>query len=140
MEDIEVEKEEIFDPLKGAVDYLDKILLKKEIISDALDSEDYETAWQEFENLIDGIETLNNLLYSIEGILDLDYSQLEYQGEKLDNYINHLNDFLSNKLITAIEDKDYLRISDLINYELEIHIKEYKKVFNFLLEYLNNNN
>mgnify|MGYP006273840959 CR=1 FL=1 len=135
---IKLEENRIISPLEGAEDYLDKILLKKELISDALDTEDYETAWHEFENLIDGIETLNNLLYNIEEVLDLNYTRLNYQGEKIKYYINQLNDFLSDKLIIAMENKDYLKISDLINYELEIHIQEYKKVFDFLLQYIEN--
>lgn len=135
---LKLEENRIISPLEGAEDYLDKILLKKELISDALDTEDYETAWHEFENLIDGIETLNNLLYNIEEVLDLNYTRLNYQGEKIKYYINQLNDFLSDKLIIAMENKDYLKISDLINYELEIHIQEYKKVFDFLLQYIEN--
>lgn len=129
-----IEKKEIYEPLEGAIDYLDKILLNKELIANALNEEDYETAWQEFENMIDGIETLNNLLYRVEDILGLDYHQIEYNGSELDYYITQLNDFLSRKLITAMKDKDYLKLSDLINYELEVHIKEYKKVFDFLLD------
>ena len=137
--DIKIEENKILNPLKGARDYLDKVLLKKELISNALEEEDYETAWQEFENMVDGIETLNNLLYRVEDILQLDYNQLNYQEKELNYYINQLNVFLSNKLITAMENKDYLRISDLINYELEVHIKEYKKVFSYLLEYITDN-
>ena len=137
---LKLEENRIISPLEGAEDYLDKILLKKELISDALDTEDYETAWQEFENLIEGIETLNNLLYRIEDILELDYSRLKYQEKNLEYYINQLNEFLSNKLITAMENKNYLKISDLINYELEIYIQEYKKVFSYLLKYIKNKN
>ncbi|GAB6100044.1 hypothetical protein JCM16358_19230 [Halanaerocella petrolearia] len=136
--DIEIEQAELLNPLEGAVDYLNKVLLKKELISDALDEEDYEIAWQEFGNLIDGVENLNKLLYNIKNILGLDYSQIKYEGKELNHYIEQFNNFLANKLIIAMENEDYLQISDLINYELEVHIKEYKKIFIRLLNYITN--
>ena len=38
-------KEEVIEPLEGAINYLDQVFLNKELISDALDDEDYQKAY-----------------------------------------------------------------------------------------------
>lgn len=130
-------KEEVIEPLEGAINYLDKVFLNKELISDALDYEDYQKAWEEFENLISGIETLNELLNNIKNLLGLDYEELKYEGKKINSYIEDFNVFLKDDLMIAMENKDYMLVSDLINYELQKHLKEYQKIFIFLLDYVN---
>ena len=131
-----VKEADIIDMLEGAIDYLDQVFLNKELISNAVEEENYNEAWQEFNNFISGIETLNQLLYNLKPVLNIDYESLEYEGRTLNHYIEQLNNFLSNELSTAMEDKDYILVSDLINYELQIHLKEYQKVFIYLLNYV----
>ena len=131
-----VEKKEIIEMLEGAIDYLDQVFLNKELISNAVEEENYDVAWQEFDNFISGIETLNQLLYNLKPVLDLDYDKLVYEEKSLNIYIEQFNDFLSNKLISAMENKDYILVADLINHELQIHLKEYQKVFIYLLNYV----
>lgn len=132
----EITKEDIIEPLEGAIDYLDQIFLNKELISEALDEEDYETAWNEFNNMISGIETLNDLLVNVKNIYGLDYTELYYKGSNLNEYIKEFNLFLSDELMAAMENKDYMLVSDLINYELQKYLKQYQKVFIFLLDYV----
>lgn len=132
----EITKEDIIEPLKGAIDYLDQIFLNKELISEALDEENYEVAWNEFNHLISGIETLNDLLVNVKSIYGLDYNQLYYKGSNLNEYIKDFNLFLSDELMIAMENKDYVLVSDLINYELQKYLKQYQKVFIFLLDYV----
>ncbi len=134
----EITKEDIIEPLKGAIDYLDQIFLNKELISEALDEENYETAWNEFNHMISGIETLNDLLVNIRNIYGLDYNELYYKGSNLNEYIKEFNLFLSDELMVAMENKDYILVSDLINYELQKYLKQYQKVFIFLLDYVKN--
>lgn len=131
-----IEKKEVIELLEGAIDYLDKVFLKKNLISDPLEEENIDLAFQEIENFISGIETLNQLLYNLQDLLDLDYEEIKYEGSTLNNYIVEFNKFLSNKLLEAIENEDYLLISDIVNHELSIHLKEYQKVFICLLDYV----
>ena len=130
-------KEAIIEPLEGAINYLDQVFLNKELISDALDDENYQKAWEEFENLILGIETLNELLNNIKNLLGLNYKELEYEDKKINSYIEDFNVFLKDDLMIAMENKDYVLVSDLINYELQTYLKEYQKIFIFLLDYVN---
>lgn len=132
----EITKDDIIEPLNGAIDYLDQIFLNKELISEALDEEKYEAAWNEFNNLISGIETLNDLLVNVKNIYRLDYTELYYKGSNLNEYIEQFNLFLSDELMVAMENNDYILVSDLINYEFQKYLKQYQKVFIFLRDYV----
>lgn len=131
-----ISQEELINPIKGAISYLDKAFLNKDIISEAINEENYQVAWKEMENLISGIETLNELLYHIKKLLDLDYEDLKYEGKSLSIYIEDFNNFLKDDVLGAMENKDYVLVSDLINYELQSYLKEYQKVFIFLFDYV----
>ncbi|AGB42141.1 hypothetical protein Halha_2267 [Halobacteroides halobius DSM 5150] len=134
--DVDIEKEEIIEPLQGAIDYIDKVLLRKDLISQALEEENYGVAFEKFNNLISGIESLNQLLYNVDSLLPVDYNELQYEGRVINDYIKQFNDFLAGELIIAMKNEDYFLLSDLIHYELEVHLKEYRKIFICLLEYI----
>lgn len=132
----ELKKEQLLNPLEGAIDYLEMINQKKGLISDPLSTEDYQTAFKELNNFIDGINELNQLLYTISELLDINYENLKYQEENLNYYITHFNSFLTEDLIPAMENQDFMLLSDLINYELESYLADYKKVFLKLIKYI----
>lgn len=140
MEEIKINKSKIIEPLNGAQDYLDKLILKKDLIIKPLDNEEYQKAFKEFNNMIDGIEVLNNLLVNIKALAELQLDKLYYRDESLLMRINEFNKFLSDNLIESMKNEDYQLISDLLEYEFNSYINRYKEVFIYLEEYFNKKN
>ena len=135
----ELTKENLISPIQGAIDYLELIKEKKGLITEPLAKENYSIAFKELNNFINGINELNQLLYSLGDLLEVDYEELNYEENSLNYYINEFNQFLLNDLIPAMENQDYILLSDLINYELEKHLETYKKAFIKLKEYTKSN-
>ncbi|MGM0370459.1 MAG: hypothetical protein ACQEP9_08560 [Bacillota bacterium] len=134
----DVTKDDLLEPVKGAQDYLQMVIENKNLIVVPLTNEEYETAWAEIDNLITGINELNSLLHSIKNLLNIDYKKLNYDNNTLEYYIKQLNNFLEEEIISAVENEDYILLTDLINYELESNLKSYKQVFIKLEEHINN--
>ena len=136
----EVSKNDIKEPIEGAINYLDKIMLYKNSISNHLIQEDYNKAWQKFDELLDGLDTLNQLLINIKNLLSLNYENLYCQGrtKTINEAIKEFNSFL-NKIIDGMENKDYLQVSDLIEFEFDEYIELYKSIFESLLEFVKEN-
>jgi hypothetical protein len=135
MKNKKINKEELIEPILGAQDYLDKLVLKKDLIIEPLDREEYGKAFKEFNNMIDGIDVLNNLLINIKAIADLKLANLYYKNESLLIRINDFNKFLSGDLIESMKNEDYQLISDLLEYEFNSYINRYKEVFIYLEKY-----
>lgn len=135
----DITKKEILDPLNGAIDYLDKLIEKKNLIVDPIENENYNLAFKEFENMINGIDVLNTLLLSVKSIEDLELAAMEYRDENLLVNINVFNDFLSKELVEAMKNEDYQLVADLLTYEFEENIEKYKLVFKGLEKYFKEN-
>ena len=134
-----VKKEDILETIDGAIDYLEKISNKKDFILEPIEEENYERAFQEFENMIDGIDVLNQLLTSLQSIGKLNLSELEYKDKSITKYINEFNTFLSKELIESMKNEDYQLVYDLLKYEFDEKISNYKEIFIFLAEYFEEN-
>ena len=134
-----VKKEDILETIDGAIDYLEKISNKKDFILKPIEEENYERAFQEFENMIDGIDVLNQLLTSLQSIGKLNLSELEYKDKSITKYINEFNTFLSKELIESMKNEDYQLVYDLLKYEFDEKISNYKEIFIFLAEYFEEN-
>lgn len=131
-----IDRDEMILSLEGAIEYLDKIVYKKEFITIPLEDEDYKIAFKEFENMIEGLDILNELLIIIKDIENIDYSKLIYENKSLIIYINEFNDFFSSKLIESMKNQDYQLVIDILNYEFEDELNKYKHVYIYLLNYL----
>ena len=136
----EFSKNDIKEPIEGAINYLDKIMLYKNSISNHLIQEDYNKAWQKFDDLLDGLDTLNQLLINIKNLLSLNYENLYCQGrtKTINEAIKEFNSFL-NKIIDGMENKDYLQVSDLIEFEFDEYIELYRNIFDSLLDFVKDN-
>jgi hypothetical protein len=135
----DITKKEILDPLNGAIDYLDKLIEKKNLIVDPIENENYNLAFKEFENMINGIDVLNTLLVSVKSIEDLELANMKYEDENLLVNINDFNNFLSKELVEAMKNEDYQLVADLLTYEFEEYIEKYKLVFKGLEKYFKEN-
>jgi hypothetical protein len=128
----EIDKNDIIEPLQGSIDYLNKVLLYKNSISNKLNQENYNNAWEKFEEMIDGLVKLNQLLINIQNILSIDYKEVYHENKTIAERINKFNNFL-NEIISGMENKDYLEVADLIEFEFDEYLRSYKKVFINLL-------
>ena len=137
----EVSKSDIREPIEGAINYLDKVMLLKVSISNHLIKEDYNTAWNNFEDMIEGLETLNQLLINVQKLLSLNYDNFYCQSrtKSIKEAIEEFNLFL-NKIIKGMENSDYLQVSDLIEFEFDEYIELYKDVFKSLLDFVKETN
>jgi hypothetical protein len=135
----DITKKDILEPLEGAIDYLDKLIEKKHLIVEPIENENYNLAFKEFENMINGIDVLNTLLLSVKSIEDLELETMEYRNENLLININDFNNFLSKKLVEAMKNEDYQLVADLLTYEFEKNIEKYKLVFKGLEKYFKGN-
>lgn len=127
------DNEKIIELLQGAIGYLNKVQKRKNLISDPLQNENYSLMLKEFNNLINGLEALNELLQQIEVIFAIDYTKETYKGKVLKKYIDEFNSFLMS-LIEAMENEDYFLVADLVEYEFDNYLNQYKKVFVYLLD------
>ena len=136
----EVSKNDIKEPIKGAINYLDKVKLYKDSIPNHLIKEDYDKAWQKFDDLLNGLDTLNKLLINIKNLLSINYENFYCQGRSktINEAIEEFNSFL-NKIIEGMENKNYLRVSDLIEFEFDEYVELYKSIFESLLEFVKEN-
>ena len=134
-----VKKEEILETINGAINYLERISNKKDFILKPIEEENYERAFQEFENMIDGIDVLNQLLVSLQSIGKLNLSELEYKDKSIEKYINEFNSYMSEELIESMKNEDYQLVYDLLKYEFDEKISSYKEIFIFLAEYFEEN-
>lgn len=135
----EVKKEDVLKTINGAIDYLEKISNKKDFILEPIEEENYKRAFKEFENMIDGIDVLNQLLISLQSIGKLNFSEVEYKEKTIKKYINEFNTFLSQELIESMKNEDYQLVYDLLKYEFSEKISKYKEIFIFLSEYFEEN-
>jgi hypothetical protein len=136
MTETDLNKSEFIEPLQGAIDYLDQVIENRSSVTVPLDNENYGLAFEELNNFIEGIDHLNQILYYIADILDINYENLSCKEETVSYYIDQFNSFLVDELIVAMENKDYMLLSDLINYELENYLIDYQKSFKKLINYL----
>lgn len=135
-----VDKNDIREPIEGAIIYLDKVNLYKDSIPNHLIKEDYQKAWEKFDDMLDGLDTLNQLLINIKNLLSINYENLYIQNrtKTITEVINEFNLFL-NKIVEGMENKDYLLVSDLIEFEFGEYIELYKSVFESLLDFVKEN-
>ena len=81
---------------------------------------------------IDGLEWIYNILYSIENISTINYTEIGFQ-KTFDKYQDIIRDILE-----SLEDKDEMLLADLMEYEIPDIVEEIKeflpKIYEFLLE------
>ena len=81
---------------------------------------------------IDGLEWIYNILYSIENISTINYTEIGFQ-KTFDKYQDIIMDILE-----SLEDKDEMLLADLMEYEIPDIVEEIKeflpKIYEFLLE------
>ena len=135
-----VTKNDIREPIEGAIIYLDKVVLYKDSIPNHLIKEDYQKAWEKFNDMLDGLDTLNQLLINIKNLLSINYENLYIQNrtKTINGVIDEFNLFL-NKIVEGMENKDYILVSDLIEFEFGEYIESYKRVFETLLDFVKEN-
>lgn len=136
---MEINEETIDGLLNGAVDYLNRVILLKDSISNHLVKDEYDKAWNKFDDMINGLDTLNQLLTNIKNLYSLDYDNIYCKGRTINDRIGDFNEFL-NKIIDGMEAKDYFQIADLIEFEFEDHLESYKDIFICIKELKDNIN
>ena len=136
----EISKNDIKKPIEGAINYLDKVMLYKDSIPNHLIKEEYNKAWQKFDDMLDGLDTLNQLLINIKDLLSINYENLYCQSrtKTINKAIEEFNSFL-NRIIEGMENKDYLQVSDLIEFEFDEYIELYRSIFESLLDFVKEN-
>lgn len=81
---------------------------------------------------IDGLEWIYNILYSIENISTINYTEIGFQ-KTFDKYQDIIRDILE-----SLEDKDEMLLADLMEYEIPDIVEEIKeflpKIYDMLLE------
>ena len=81
---------------------------------------------------IDGLEWIYNILYSIENISTINYTEIGFQ-KTFDKYQDIIRDILE-----SLEDKDEMLLADLMEYEIPDIVEEIKeflpKIYDILLE------
>ena len=81
---------------------------------------------------IDGLEWIYNILYSIENISTINYTEIGFQ-KTFDKYQDIIMDILE-----SLEDKDEMLLADLMEYEIPDIVEEIKeflpKIYDMLLE------
>lgn len=81
---------------------------------------------------IDGLEWIYNILYSIENISTINYTEIGFQ-KTFEKYQDIIRDILE-----SLEDKDEMLLADLMEYEIPDIVEEIKeflpKIYDMLLE------
>ena len=81
---------------------------------------------------IDGLEWIYNILYSIENISTINYTEIGFQ-KTFDKYQDIIREILE-----SLEDKDEMLLADLMEYEIPDIVEEIKeflpKIYDMLLE------
>lgn len=133
-----IKHSQVINTLDGAIDYLDKISLLKNSISNHLNQDDYNEAWNNFKDMTEGLDTLNQLLMSIKKLYSIDFKE-NCNGKAINKRITEFNLFL-DKIINGMENKDFIEIADLIEFEFEEYIESYKNVFICIKDFIDNIN
>lgn len=133
-----INKKDIVDLLKESLTYLDRVILFKAVLIEALDNEDYQKLYTNLEDLFEGLGWLNKLLKDLRDILNLDYQALFVgnNGETAIDKINKFNKFL-NELNVCLQSQDYVLLNDILEYEFDEQIKEYQQIFVEIDSFLN---
>lgn len=132
-------KIDIVELLNEALNYLDRIILSKGILLKAIDDKEYQKLYSNFQELFEGLTWLNKLLNDLFNIVSLDYKNLLVGSEEktVQNIIQDFNNFLQ-ELEACIQNKDYILLNDLLEYEFTEQIGEYKQIFIELEIYFKN--
>ena len=86
-------------------------------------------------DLIDGLQELHNLLTIAGNEAGFDWSLQEIKGLKAIALINDLNE--SNKeMIEALTNKDYILVTDLLEFVLPLKLLAYRQLFTTLRQKL----
>lgn len=82
-------------------------------------------------SLVEGLEWFVNLTGRIGTLLKVDFSETRMDGQTLTESVENLNDILL-EIVTAQEQRDWVLLSDLLEYELEPQLGLWQEIFGML--------
>lgn len=101
-------------------------------IVNLLASEQEQEAFNMIVQLTNGLEWINNVFASVKEISNIDFEEVEFD-EMIESFQNILE-----SIVDSIEDKDYVLLSDILEYELSEIIEKIEKnlpiLYNEILE------
>ncbi|MFQ5443653.1 MAG: hypothetical protein ACE5EK_03445 [Nitrospinales bacterium] len=128
---IEVEfstlNEIILKNINNAEHYLQKLIPGIEKAAELFQTENEQDANKYFLIIIDGIDWFSQVLDGVMKAAGLDPSSIELKGETLQNRKNHLID-LMGKMLDANQNKDWVLMADLLEYEIAPYYKEWTQL------------
>lgn len=128
--DENVSEKELADLLDGAVSYLDRLVKEKVILINALDTEEYEVLYSGLGDVFEGLQWLNRMLQKLGEVSDLNYETLLVGNTKETalQVIGKFNSFLQ-ELSNCLQNRDYILLGDMLQYEFDERIREYRQIF-----------
>jgi len=131
IETLEIEITTILDILNknitNAEDYLKKLIPGIEKTAELFQMGSDQEASQLFVKIVDGIEWVSQVLNEILKALMADPKALQLNGKTIQERHNTLID-LTNQLLEAHKNKDWVLVADLLEYEIAPYYKEWQEI------------
>jgi len=103
--------------LENAEQYLEKLIPGIEKAAELFQMEDETEANQFFLNIIDGIDWLSQVLEGVVTALTIDVENTKIKGKTIQERQTQLID-LTQQLVEANKNKDWVLVADLLEYEI----------------------
>ena len=103
--------------LDNAADYLNRLIPGIQKAAELFQREDELEANKFFLNIVDGMEWLSQVLDGAVKVLNLDKNQVEFKGKTLFERQDQLVG-LTKQLLEANQNKDWILVADLLEYEI----------------------
>ena len=103
--------------LNNAEDYLERLIPGIQRAAELFQGENEIEANKFFLKIVDGMEWLSQILDSVIKVLKLDQGQVEFKGKTLPERQAKLVE-LTKQLLEANQNKDWVLVADLLEYEI----------------------
>lgn len=122
--------------LDELIKYLPKLREGAQSISDLLMAGEYEKGYKLFSKVIEGINWFIKLLKTLPPVTGIDYNSIMYEGESVTSSFEEFEGIM-NELLKAFEEKDDLKIANLLKERFSSVLDKWVKISEVLKNSIN---
>lgn len=119
--------------LKEGIAQIDDLCKGLEQVAVMLQRGEETKAFQQFSEVVWGVEGIMHAVENAREVFSIDYEQIKTETGTLAEKIMELKSLLS-EVVTAFENKDYVMLADLLEYELAPSLRGWREPLNMMLE------
>ncbi len=113
--------------LENGVRQLDLLIQGAEKVSELFRIADEAEANEHYAQLLESLRLFLHIVDQVKGILNLDLSAIAFENDTVEQRFEKLSEVI-NEMLKVQEEKDWIMLADLIEYELMPLLEEWKSI------------